>query len=187
MSNVRLFARLLPGFLALTFLAGCGGSGTPAVPVISVSLSPTSTTLIGGAAQTFTATLTNDSANAGVAWTASVGSITSAGVYTAPSPVTTASATVTATSKTDSSKSMSATITLTPISITVSPTTATLVAGATQTFAATVTSDGANAGVTWAASVGSITSGGVYTAPTPVTTASATITATGRTDTTKIA
>ena len=97
MSNLRLFVRVLPGFLALTLLSGCGGSSAPTVPVISISVSPTSATLIGGDTQTFAATLTNDSANAGVTWTASAGSITAAGVYTAPSPVTTASATVTAT------------------------------------------------------------------------------------------
>jgi hypothetical protein len=187
MLNVRLFARLLPGFLVLTLLAGCGGSGTPAAPAISVAVSPTSATLIGGATQTFAATVSNDSANAGVTWTASTGAITSAGVYTAPSPVTTTSATVTATSKTDTTKTATATITLTPISVSVLPATATLVAGATQTIVATVTSDCANAGVTWTASVGSITSAGVYTAPTPVTTATATFTATSKTDTTKTA
>ena len=66
MSNLRLFVRVLPGFLALTLLSGCGGSSAPTVPVISISVSPTSATLIGGGTQTFAATLTNDSANAGV-------------------------------------------------------------------------------------------------------------------------
>ena len=183
MSNkFGLFARLLPGFLAIAFLTGCG---TPAAPVIGVAVSPTSVTLIGGTSQTFAATVTNDSANAGVTWTASVGTIASTGAYTAPFPVTTTLATVTATSKTDPTKTASATIALTPIAVSVSPTTANLAAGATQTFTATVTADGTNAGVTWTASVGSITSGGVYTAPTPVSTATATITATSKADTSK--
>ena len=189
MSKIGLAARLFPGFLVITFLAGCGGGGSPAAPVtpvISVSVSPTAVTLVGGASQTFAATVTNDSANAGVTWTASAGAITSAGVYTAPSPVTTTSATVTATSKTDPTKTASATITLTPIAVSVAPTTVTLIGGATQTFTPTVTGDTTlNQGVTWAASTGTITAGGVYTAPAVITTTTATVTATSKTDPTK--
>jgi large repetitive protein len=171
--------------MALALLSGCGG--TPAAPAISVSVSPATATLIGGANQTFNATVTNDSANAGVTWTASTGAITSAGIYTAPAVITTTSATVTATSKTDTTKSASATITLTPISVSVSPSTAILIGGANQTFTATVTADGANAGVTWTASTGTVTAAGVYTAPAVITTTSATVTATSKTDTTKSA
>jgi hypothetical protein len=183
----RLFTYLFAGFTVfLLALTGCGG-GNPAPPAVSVAVSPTTATLIGGASQTFTGTVSNDSANAGVTWTASTGTITSAGVYTAPSVITTTSATVTATSKTDTTKSASATLTLTPISISVSPTTVTLIGGATQTFTATVTADGTNTGVTWTASIGTITSAGVYTAPAVITGTSATVTATSKTDTTKSA
>ena len=183
MTFSRIGAYVVAAFTALVLLAGCGSSA----PAITVTVSPMTTTLTGGATQTFTATVANDATNAGVTWSASPGTITSAGVYTAPAIITATSATVTATSKKDTTKSATATITLTPISVTVSPTTATLAAGATQTFAATVTADSANAGVTWTASVGTITSAGVYTAPTPVTTTTATITATSKTDTTKSA
>jgi len=181
----RFFFFVLASFTAWVPLSGCGGNGSPAA--IAVAVSPTSATLIGGASQTFTATVTNDSANAGVTWTASTGTITSAGVYTAPTVITTTSATITATSKTDTTKSATATVTLTPISISVSPTTATLIGGASQTFVATVTADGANAGVTWTASTGTISSTGLYTAPAVITTTSATVTATSKTDTTKSA
>ena len=185
--NGRSFTYLFTGFTALVLtLAGCGG-GAPAPPAISVTVTPATVTLIGGASQTFTATVTNDTANAGVTWTASTGAITSAGIYTAPAVVTTTSATVTATSKTDTTKSASATITLTPICVAVSPTTATLIGGATQTFTATVTADGASAGVTWTASTGTITSAGLYTAPAVITGTTATVTATSKTDTTKSA
>jgi hypothetical protein len=184
MSNVRLFSRVFAGFAALALMVGCGGS--PA-PVLSVAVTPTTATLVAGATQTFTATVTNDGATPGVTWTASVGSITSGGVYTAPTPVATASATITATSKSDTTKTATATVTLTPISVAITTAPVAMVAGAIQTFAATVTGDATlNQGVTWTASVGSFT-GAVYTAPSPVSVASATITATSKTDTTKTA
>jgi len=185
--NGRLFRFVFAAFTAMSLLSiGCGG-GNPAPPAISVAVSPTIVTLIGGASQTFTATVSNDSADAGVTWAASTGTVTSGGVYTAPAVVTTTTATVTATSKTDTTKSAMATITLTPISVAIIPTTVTLIGGASQTFTATVTADGANAGVTWAASTGTITATGVYTAPAVVTTTTATVTATSKTDTTKSA
>jgi hypothetical protein len=143
--------------------------------------------MVAGATQTFAATVTGDATlSAGVTWTASVGSITVGGVYTAPTPVPATSATITATSKTDTTKSTTATVTFTPISVAITTTPVAMVAGATQTFAATVSNDiTPSAGVTWSASVGSITALGVYTAPTPVSVATATITATSKTDTSK--
>jgi len=170
--------------LVVFTLAGCGGGGTPA---ISVSVSPATVTLIGGGTQTFTATVSNDSTNSGVTWAATTGSITSGGVYTAPAVVTTTSATITATSVHDGSKTGTATVTLTPISVAVLPTTATLIGGATQQFTATVTADGSSSGVTWSATIGSISTSGLYTAPAVVTTTTATITATSVKDTTKTA
>jgi hypothetical protein len=184
MSNVRLFSRVFAGFATLALMVGCGSSAPPAV---SVAVAPTTATLVAGATQTFTATVTNDStATPGVTWTASAGAITAGGVYTAPTPVPATSATITATSKTDTTKTATAAVSFTPIAVSITTTPVAMVAGATQTFAATVTGDAtANAGVTWTASVGAITAAGVYTAPTPVTTATATITATSKTDTTK--
>jgi hypothetical protein len=144
--------------------------------------------MVAGATQTFVATVSNDSASAGVTWSATVGSITAGGVYTAPAPVAVASATITATSKTDATQKAIVTVTLTPITVSITTTPVAMVAGAIQTFATTVTGDTTlNAGVTWTASVGTITAAGVYTAPTPVVTAAATITAASKTDTTKTA
>ncbi len=184
MSNVRLFSRVFAGFAALALMVGCGSS---APPPVSVAVAPTTATLVAGATQTFTATVTNDStATPGVTWTASAGTITAGGVYTAPTPVPATAATITATSKTDTTKTATASVTFTPIAVSITTTPVAMVAGATQTFAATVTGDATlNQGVTWSASVGTITAGGVYTAPTPVSTATATITATSKTDTTK--
>jgi hypothetical protein len=71
----------------------------------------------------------------------------------------------------------------TAISVSLSPTTATVTAGQTQTFAATVT--GSTKGVTWSStSVGTIDQNGVFTA---VSAGSGTVTATSVEDTTKSA
>ena len=153
-----------------------------------MAVTPANATLSAGATQTFSATVTNDTTNAGVTWSASAGTISAAGIYTAPTPVTTPTASVTATSKADSSKTATATVTLTPISVSINPMAATLVGGATQTFAATVTGDSTlNQGVTWTASAGTITSAGVYTAPSPITSPTATVTAASKTDPSKAA
>jgi hypothetical protein len=154
---------------------------------VSVAITTTPVAMVAGATQTFADTVTGDTAlNAGVTWSASVGSITAGGVYTAPTPVAVASATITATSKTDATQKATAAVILTPVSVAITTTPVAMVAGATQTFAATVSNDVTpSAGVTWSASVGTITTGGVYTAPTPVGAATATITATSKTDTSK--
>ena len=62
-----------------------------AVAPVSVTLSPTSVTLTPGQTQAFAATVAN-STNTAVTWSlsAAVGSISSAGVYTAPATITTA-------------------------------------------------------------------------------------------------
>ena len=191
MPRYRLLFCVYFGLSIFSTLAGCGGAGgvgTQNALPISVSVSPGSVTLTAGGTQAFAATVANDSSNAGVTWSASTGTISSAGLYTAPTPVTTTSATVTATSKADPTKTSSATVTLTPISVSVGPNAATLIGGATQTFNATVTGDTVlNEGVSWTASTGSITSGGLYTAPAVITTLAATVTATSKTDPSKSA
>ena len=179
------------GFLSvLIALTGCGGApstSTPPPSQISVSVTPATVTLLGGATQSFTATVLNDSTDAGVSWTATSGNITAAGAYTAPSPVTVATATVTATSKADSTKSASSTVSLVSVALSITPSSpAAMVGGATQSFTATLTSDPANAGVKWTATGGgsfsaTSTSSGTattYAAADPVTSSSATITAT---------
>jgi hypothetical protein len=123
---------------------------TITAPPITVTVSPQSATLAPGGTQTFTA-------NVPVTWTATGGTITPAGVYTAGQ--TAGSFQVKATSTADSTKSATAAVTITapPITVTVSPQSATLAPGGTQTFTA-------NVPVTWTATGGTITSAGVYTA-----------------------
>lgn len=77
---------------------------TPA-PGVAVTISPSIVSIGTGGTQQFTATVTG-SANTAVTWTASVGTISSTGLYTASSASGTA--TVTATSVADSTKSASA-------------------------------------------------------------------------------
>ena len=76
---------------------------------VAVSINPASASLQTGGTQQFTATVTGTD-NTGVAWSAGAGTISSSGLYTAPS--TTGTYTVTATSVADSTKSASATVTV---------------------------------------------------------------------------
>jgi serine protease len=94
----------------------------PASPV-SVSVTPGTVTLTAGGTQAFSATLTN-TINMTVTWkvngvtggNSSVGTISSSGVYTAPTGVaSTMSASVSAISAADSSRSGSATVTVNPM------------------------------------------------------------------------
>jgi hypothetical protein len=89
-------------------------------PQIGVSVSAPSTTVDGSDTVTLTATVTNDSSNAGVTWTApALGSLSSLTMatptYTAPKATTSAqSVTLTATSVSDKTKSGSVTLTIPP-------------------------------------------------------------------------
>jgi hypothetical protein len=197
-SNFRNSFLAVAALLAFSLALGCGSAASKSTASVSVTIgSITSSNMIGGATQTFSASVYNDASNAGVNWSVSAGSITAAGVYTAPQPVTsTSTATITATSKADASKFASVIIALIPVSITLNPTNpAAMLSGASQPFTATVANDSANAGVTW-----SVTNGGafsaattqsgaptVYTAPSPAISATATVTATSKTDPSKTA
>jgi len=186
--------------LAIFALSGCGSGTASSAPSISVTVtvSPSSASIQAGATQQFLATVTGSS-NTAVAWTvdgvaggnATVGTISTAGLYTAPT--TAGQHTITATSAADTTKSASATVSATQtISVAVTPVSAAIQAGATQQFQATVTGS-SNTAVTWAvdgvtggnATVGIISTTGLYTAPT--TTGQHTITVTSAADTTKSA
>ncbi len=161
---------------------------TQSAPV-SVSVSPVSSTLYGGNTQQFAATVANSPTQT-VTWAQpTVGSISSSGLYTAPSSITTQQAvTVTATSTADTTKSGSATVTLMPpIAVSVSPTSASLCAGYTQQFTATVANT-TNQAVNWtiSPSLGSVSASGLYTAPASFT-QTVNVTATSVADSTKSA
>ncbi len=157
-----------------------------------MALTPTAVTLYPSQTQTFTTTVTNAS-NTAVTWSLSpaVGSISAAGLYTAPASIANAQTViVTATSVADSTISASASISLSPpISVALTPTTGILEASQTQAFTATV-SNTSNTAVTWSLSpaVGSISTAGLYTAPASIPTEQTiTVTATSVADSTKSA
>jgi hypothetical protein len=213
--------RLLSCFIGLVTLVilitGCGGSGSSPNPPASISVSFSTqppSSMATTATTKLTASVSNDSANAGVKWTVACSSAqcgalsdssTASGtatVYTAPATATTV--TVTATSMTDSTKSVSASISITtpvaPITVTLTSPPASLAATRTASLIATVANDSANAGVTWSVTCGSAQCGSfnptsvpngtatAYTAPAaPPTPATVTVTATSVSDTSKSA
>src|ERR1035441_268824 len=142
--------------------------------VLAMTVSPSSVSLGPLQTQQFTARTfggaPNGSITTNVTWSFSpvVGSITAAGLYTAPASISSSqTVSVTTTSIADPTKSATATVTLIPpVSVTVAPATVTLTQSQTQTFSATVTNTG-NTAVTWSLSplVGSMTAAGLYTAP----------------------
>jgi len=93
-------------------------------PLVSVTVSPASVTLTQSQTQSFAATVTN-AGNTAVTWSLSpvVGSVSAAGLYTAPASIASAqTVTVKATSVADSTKSATAAVTLNPpVNVTVSP------------------------------------------------------------------
>ncbi|MFZ0732003.1 MAG: Ig-like domain-containing protein [Candidatus Sulfotelmatobacter sp.] len=169
--------------ILILFLPSIGCSGTLKAPppsntsgTISVKLNQSSVTISAGAQQQFTAAVTGTT-NTAVTWSvdsvaggsSSVGTINAAGLYAAPEQAGTH--VVTATSVADTTKSASATVTVAGL-VAITPTTLTISTGATQQFTATVQGQ-SNAQVAWSvdgiaggnSSVGTITSSGLYTAP----------------------
>jgi uncharacterized protein (DUF1800 family) len=132
-------------------VTGPNGTATATVTLIALqAIAPTSVTLKFGATQQFT------SASA-TSWTATAGTVTSSGLYTAPA-VMPASGTATVTA-TGPGGSANATVTVTnPAAQAIAPTTVSLILGATQQF----TSAGATS---WKAVYGIITAAGFYTTP----------------------
>lgn len=194
-------------FVTATSNADSTRSSTAAislVPLIGVSVSPTTATLTTGSHQQFTATVVGTT-NTGVTWSVSgtgcsgstCGVISSTGLYTAPSTVPSpAQVTVKAASVANASRYATATVTIIPpVAVTISPTSADVVAGEHQQFSATVTGN-ANTNVTWSvsgsgckgAACGVISSTGLYNAPGAVPSpAHVTVTATSVVDTSKSA
>jgi Zn-dependent metalloprotease len=131
---------------------------------VTVGISPATATVVAGGTAQFTATVSGSS-NTSVTWTCTAGTISTAGLYTAPA--TAGTYTVKATSAADTTKSASATVTVTAagtVAVTITPTTATVSTGATKQFTATVTGN-SNTAVTWTATGGTVSSSGLYTAP----------------------
>jgi hypothetical protein len=179
-------------FVALLALCswtwGCAGGAAfvqpppPPPPQITVSIAPPSGSVLLGNMLTFTATVRNTT-DTTVSWSvngvsggsAATGTITAAGVYTAPadlpSPVTVQ---VTATSHADPTKSATVSLTIaSDIGVAIAPGGAGVELGATMGFRATITSSGhPDTAVRWSvtgtacpSSCGTVDASGNYTAP----------------------
>ncbi len=154
-----------------------------APPAVTVSVAPATAALSLGATRQFTATVANSS-NTGVTWAvnnvsggnAMVGTISAAGLYTAPMALPSpATVTVSATSMASATAKGSAVVTLSsgpPVSVTITPTSSAVSLGATRQFAATV-ANSSNMAVTWTvngitggnSTVGTVSASGLYAAP----------------------
>lgn len=182
MSATTSMSKVLIGWVVLGVcftMVGCGGmntSSTSTPPAVAVSLNQASVTLGVGATTQFSATVQNTT-NTAVTWSvdtiaggnSTVGTINASGLYTAPSQA--GNHTVTATSVADTTKNANAAVTvgmlaaITPASVTIPP-------GGTEQFNTTVQGF-SNTSVNWAvdtvaggnATVGTISTTGLYTAP----------------------
>jgi hypothetical protein len=148
-----------------------------AQPQPSVSIEGAPASMVAGSSVQLTAVVKNDSPE--VTWSTSAGSITSLGVYTAPTePPAGGKATVTATTVKGAQAKVSIEITsVAQPSVSIEGAPASMAAGANVQLTAVVKNDSPE--VTWSTSAGSITSAGVYTAPAePPAGGKATVTAT---------
>lgn len=185
--------RFLPLVFSLAvsvLLTSCGGGGgsTPTSPPITVMVTPSSATLSPGAPQQFSATVTGTT-NTAVIWqvsgvaggNATVGTISTSGLYTAPSSIPNpAMVTVTAVSSANSADTGSASVTIAQqVAVTVTPNPINVAIFTTQQFTATVNGVASNA-VTWQVNgvtggtqtTGFISSSGLFVAPSGVPTTS---------------
>ncbi len=187
-------------------LTGSGASSAPVPPAISVSVTPATSSLQAGASQQFTSSVSG-STNTAVTWSvngitggnATVGTISSTGLYQAPSVTSVATETITATSTADTTKSAKATATVSPVatvtSVSVSPTAASVQVGKAQQFSDSV-SGNSNTSVVWLvnniqggnSTVGTVNASGLYAAPSAVpANANVTVTVQSAADATKVA
>ena len=129
---------------------------------IRIGVSPTSTEMFTGAQQQFSATVTGNP-DTGVVWSASGGSISETGLFTAPS--TGGTYEVTATSRAAPQRKAVAKVTAIAVNVTVSPANTTMFTGGKRQFTAQVTGH-PNTAVNWSSPTGgSVDASGLYTAP----------------------
>jgi hypothetical protein len=156
-------------------------SGTAPAPSPSLVVNPTTSSVSSGKTQQFSA-IVRKAANTAVTWHASIGSISSTGLYTAPQVSSSVTATITAASASNPTVVGTATVTISPatparVQVSLNPSSTTVASGKIQQFTALV-SNTSNTSVTWKASSGSISSTGLYTAPKVSSNTAASVTAT---------
>jgi hypothetical protein len=184
----------------LLFLGSCGGNSSgpanPPPPAPSIKIIPNTALVPVGTNLQFSASVANLS-DVAVNWTASAGTIDQSGFYTGPATVPdTGVATITVISASVPTLSASATVTISlqPVTLSISPAAATVKAGFSTTYEASVAGS-SNTAVIWAVSdlpgdstyPGTIFAGS-YTATAPVLIADTfSVTATSSADPSKIA
>lgn len=156
--------------LLVVLLASCGSNqSTRTISTnIRVAVTPTTLTLDQGATLQFSATVTGTT-NTGVTWSVleqNGGTITAQGIYTAPTRA--GAFHVIATSAADQSKTASSQVMINSVLLSITPNIAETVPNGTLQFAATATGT-VNHDVIWSVregtAGGTITSAGMYTAP----------------------
>jgi hypothetical protein len=175
MTSQRIWSGFALVAVAAVTAGGCGGasaeSATPSAPtqlVVSITVTPSSSTVLRGQTQAFAAKVTGTT-NSAVTWSVqepSGGTIDSTGLYTAPQN-SIGTFHVVATSQANSTSMGIAAVTVEPSQLTISPATVTLAPGGTQTFTVVVAGL-ANTGVTWTIQEtggGTVNGVGVYVAP----------------------
>jgi O-glycosyl hydrolase len=156
--------------VVVTSHADTSKSATAAVTVtpVSIGLNLTTATVAQGATQAFACNVTG-AVNTACTWSvteAGGGSVSAAGLYTAPNTAGTFH--VVAKSSADPSKTASATITVPAVTVAISPSTVTLLAGGAQVFTCAVTGS-VNKACTFAiteGAAGGTIAAGAYVAPT---------------------
>lgn len=177
--------------LALCAIILCAFIGTArklatASQTNQVYITPTTASIASTLTQQFTAKITGTT-DLSVKWSATQGSISSSGLFTAPKVTSDTTVSVTATSVADASKSVTAVVTVTPpVSVTISPISLTMNASKQQVFEATV-SNTQRTRVTWTATAGTISGGGMFASPNVTQNTTVYITATSVADPTKSA
>jgi hypothetical protein len=180
------FQRLAPFAMIFCAFVGTTRNLATASQTIQVYITPTTASVASTLNQQLTAKVTGTT-DVSVKWSATQGSISSSGLFTAPKVTSDTSVSVTATSVADASKSATAVVTVTPpVSVTISPASATMNASREQIFAATV-SNTQQTRVTWTATAGTISGGGMFSSPNVTQNTTVYITATSVRDPTKSA
>jgi len=175
--NARSYLLFL--WLAVLPLTACSGGSSKSS--VSVSVTPATAQVYAGVTAKFTASVTGAS-NTAVTWqvngktngNSTNGTISTTGLYTAPSSVPSSSTvTITAISQENSNAHNSASVTILPAAVVaISPAAATVASGGMQQFQA-LNNGSAATSVSWSVAgasrsttgVGTIDSNGLYTAP----------------------
>lgn len=178
---------LQPGKVALFAALFCilTGITASASEQVYVYITPKTASVSSNLTQQFTGKVTGSTDQA-VTWSTTQGSISSAGLFKAPTVTVDTTVSVTVTSVADPTKSATAVVTVSPpVSVSISPTTVTMNSSKQQPFVATV-SNTQQTRVTWSVTQGTI-SGGMFTSPKVTATTTVRITATSVADPTKSA